>query len=366
MKPGKSVKIIIGIKREKTMINRDVSLDLLKTISMILVIVIHLSNYYCRNASDMQTTNFIVSVIYDGLSRICVPLFFMVSGVVILNGKYDGRKYARRIIKFIYILAFWSIVYYLWDAFYMKYEYDIVEDFFNVFFTPNKVHLWFMYPIIGLYIIAPFIQKMVNGMDKKLENLFLFLWIGFSGGVYIFSLLVEKLDVIINIVYPLPMIQETYWLGYFVAGYILYKRLQKLKGETRYNLLLVVSFIASMFITIGLTLYYSIVDGVFYEEYYVYRSLFIVIATLSFFSYVIINSARILKRSVEKAAATLVTYSFGVYLSHLMFYNILVKEFDVLRLNGAYAVPVFTVLIFLVSLSFTYVLKKIPILKNVV
>ena len=348
------------------MIKRDSSLDLLKTISMLLVIVIHLSNYYCRNAIDILSTNFIFSVVYDGLARICVPLFFMISGVVILNGKYDGRKYIARIVKFILVLAFWSIVYYLWDAFYMHYEYNLVSDFFNIFFIPMKIHLWFMYPIIGLYIIAPFIQKMVNNLDKKLENLFIFLWMGFSGGVYVLILILEELDVVAKVVYPLPMLQETYWMGYFITGYILYKRIQPIKGERKYNKILVLSFIISMTLTIGATIKYSISEGEFFQDYYAYRSLFIIVSSLSFFCYVIINSDRILKKPVEKAAKILVTYSFGVYLSHLMFYNILVKEFDVLKLNGTYAVPLFTVLIFFVSLSFTYLLKKIPILKNVV
>lgn len=348
------------------MIKRDSSLDLLKTISMILVIVIHVSNYYCRNASDMLSTNFIFSAVYDGLARICVPLFFMISGVVILNGKYDGRKYIARIVKFILVLAFWSIIYYLWDAFYMHYEYNLVSDFFNIFFIPMKIHLWFMYPIIGLYIIAPFIQKMVNNLEEKLENLFIFLWLGFSGGVYILNLIVKGIGVDTEVVYPLPMLQETYWLGYFIAGYVLYKRIQAIKGERKYNKKLMLSFIISMTVTIGVTLIYSILKEEFFQAYYAYRSLFIIVSSLSVFCYIIINSDRILNKPVEKAAKILVTYSFGVYLSHLMFYNILVKEFDILKLNGTYAVPLFTVLIFFVSLSFTYLLKKIPILKNVV
>jgi len=112
----------------------------------------------------------------------------MVSGVVILNGTYDRKKYVKRIMWFVFILAFWNLIYYFWDAFHMNYEYNVFKDIFTVFFVPIKVQLWFMYPLIGLYIAAPFIQKMVHGMDRKLENLFMMLWLFFVGAVSFVSL----------------------------------------------------------------------------------------------------------------------------------------------------------------------------------
>ncbi len=345
---------------------RDYSLDFLKCFSMILVIVIHLSNYYCRHTDQILTSNFIVSMIYDGLARVCVPLFFMISGVVTLSGKNDSKRYFRRILKFTLILAFWTVIYYLWDAFYMHYEYNLISDFFNVFFEPMKIHLWFMYPIIGLYIVAPFIQKMLVNLDRKLENLFIGLWIAFGSGVYLFRTIVAMAGIKTEVGYPLAIFQDTYWLGYFAVGFILYKRLQNIKGERKYNKYLISIFSISMFITLVGTLIGSLLKSEFYQGFLAYRGILIIFSSICMFSYIILNSDRILKAPVIKIVELIVTYSFGVYLSHLLFYNILVKEFDILKLNGAYGVPLFTVLLFAVSFSFTYILKKIPFFRNVV
>ena len=48
--------------------------------------------------------DYLVAVIFNSLSRICVPLFFMVSGIFLIGEDYDRKKYIKRIVRFILIV----------------------------------------------------------------------------------------------------------------------------------------------------------------------------------------------------------------------------------------------------------------------
>ena len=78
---------------------RDYRLDQLRVISMIMVIVIHIANYYCRAFNDIDKISYLGALIFNTISRISVPFFFMISGAALLNREYDKRKNKDRIIK---------------------------------------------------------------------------------------------------------------------------------------------------------------------------------------------------------------------------------------------------------------------------
>ena len=60
------------------MAKRDYRLDLLRVISMIMVVIIHIANYYCRAFYDIDKISYLGALIFNTISRISVPFFFMV------------------------------------------------------------------------------------------------------------------------------------------------------------------------------------------------------------------------------------------------------------------------------------------------
>ena len=79
--------------------NRNRRLDLLRVISMVMVIIIHIANYYCRAYSNISKVSYLGALIFNTISRISVPIFFMISGATLLNKEYDKIKNKHRIIK---------------------------------------------------------------------------------------------------------------------------------------------------------------------------------------------------------------------------------------------------------------------------
>lgn len=63
-------------------IKKDYNLELIRTISIFLVVLIHFCNYYIKTAEPRFNVNYSTALFYNVFARVSVPLFFMVSGAL--------------------------------------------------------------------------------------------------------------------------------------------------------------------------------------------------------------------------------------------------------------------------------------------
>ena len=165
--------------------NRIVYLDVLRVIACFSVIMVHsCAQYFVK---DIGSFNFWVGNIFDGLARIGVPLFIMISGALMLdkNYQFSTQKLIKHIIKMIAFFAFWSVFY----CFMFKIVGSIIIkhesiDIINIIGSLIKghYHLWFVYLIIGLYLIVPLLRLWVNDTNKKYVEYFIILSINHNNG----------------------------------------------------------------------------------------------------------------------------------------------------------------------------------------
>jgi surface polysaccharide O-acyltransferase-like enzyme len=139
-----------------------------------------------------------------------------------------------------------------------------------------------------------------------------------------------------------------------VAGYIFYHRIEKIK-EKKNNKPFIFILAGGLLISIWIVFLQSVFAGEFVQGFFGYRSVFIMLSSICFFLLVLINKERVMKKPVTRVVRIVTPYFFGIYLSHLMFYNILVKEFNILKLNGAYGVPLLTLGVLLVTFIFCFI-----------
>jgi surface polysaccharide O-acyltransferase-like enzyme len=339
---------------------KDYSLDLIRVVSMFLVIVIHVSNIYSRNYMNISDFSYFFATLFNALARVSVPLFFMISGALLISKK-DDDSYVKRVIKIIIVLISWSVIYYLWDIVVMNYDKPLVETFFRSFFVPVKAHLWFLYSLIGIYIVLPFVRKIFNNTSFKEDKLFIYLWMFFTGFVYIFRLMIQLLNINTTIIYPVPLVQGTYYLGYFVLGYIIYKNIDKIKISNKIKNIALVSTIS--FIVLG-TYVVSLLSNSYYEGLFAYRSILYMIFASIVMLYTLENKKMINSKMI-KIISFISPYSFGIYLSHVIFLNIL-NMYKITVLPSLIGIPVYSILLFLVSFIFVYLLKKIKYIKEII
>ncbi|SHF20949.1 acyltransferase [Alkalibacter saccharofermentans] len=342
---------------------KDYSLEILRIMSMFMVIAIHVANYYCRNLSTVESFSYLGATFFNALSRTSVPIFFMISGALTLGKRYDHEKNKNKVWGFVFTLVFWTSIYYLWNTNYLGKDMELIPTIIESIFKPVKPHLWFMYPFIGLLIALPFASVLVKNMDKTLENKFVKLWMFFSGAVLVFRMGFDLLGISTAINYNVPIVQGTYYLGYFIVGYILYRRIKN-NGIRQFNYFICFSayFLSILVMWLG-TFYLSVLKQSYYDWIYTYRSIFTMFATLSLFA-LVVAMYKPQRLKAKKIIDNVSKASFGIYLIHMIPLEIIQANFDMISVNGFLGVPVFTGIVFIASYLMVSVIKRVPVLNK--
>ena len=324
---------------------KDNRIEIIRIIAIIFVILLHVTNRYLIKTININTFSNLFLIFINCITRISVPLFFMISGIVNIPKKFDKKKYFSRIFRMIIILIVWTIIYY----FIGKYE---LTNLYHSIFSFLKPHLWYMYALIGLYIATPFISKMVKNLDETEQNLFIKLWLILSGIFYLFKVIIGLYGIDTNVTHPIPIFNATYYLGYYIIGYLIYNNYKKIE---KYNskLMILIIFISIVINTI-LTFLVSVNNNNYYQGFFGYSNILIIIPSIMF---LIISLERI--KDVEyKIINYICPYIFGIYLSHIL---ILEYTMKIIKMPNLFlGCIVYAIITFAVSYALTYLIKKIP------
>lgn len=143
-------------------------LDVMRTVACFLVILLHTSAYYLLD--KFGSLDFWIGDCVNGLTRVAVPLFVMISGALLLNEdyQYTFEKMKRHIKRMVIFFVFWSSLYCF--VFHVlspvaKHTPVSVKEVLSALIT-GHYHLWYVYLIIGIYLIIPILRLWV-----KKENL---------------------------------------------------------------------------------------------------------------------------------------------------------------------------------------------------
>lgn len=188
---------------------RIVFLDYIRVIACFMVMLVHASeNFYGADASGLasnmsvllnEQNRFWVAFYDGGVARTCVPLFMVVSAFLLapmpagatMSGFYLHR--VRRIIP--PVLAFMVIYAFLpmaWGAITWEQSIqDLMTIPFN--FTSMTGHLWFIYPLLSLYIIIPVISPWLRQASARDERIFLGFWVASTFTHYLHLFVAQEL-----------------------------------------------------------------------------------------------------------------------------------------------------------------------------
>jgi surface polysaccharide O-acyltransferase-like enzyme len=264
----------------------------------------------------------------------------MLSGATLLNKEYDKKKNIDRIIKKIVVLIIFTIIYFIWDKYYMNKDINII----SLLSKPERKMLWFMYAIIGIYIALPFIKCMVDKMGKEEDKLFVILWLIFNG-------VLKWLN--IGNIYLIPIISGTYYLGYFIIGHMIMKYYDYIRKNKNDKLLLIITII--MFIIVVVVTFYIFIDkGKHFTKLLTYSNALIMIASLSSFIYLYFN----LKNKEYIIISKLVNLSFGIYLFHGIVLDVIMKFIPYKNICSYIGIPFILIIVIFITSILVNVFKK--------
>ena len=344
--------------------NRIVYMDVLRVIACFSVIMIHSSGPYV--IKDIGSFNFWVGNIFDGLARIGVPLFIMISGALMLdkNYQFSTQKIIKHIIRMIVFFAFWSVLYcFIFNIVgsIIKHEsIDIIKIIGSL--IKGHYHLWFVYLIIGLYLIVPLLRLWVNDANKKYVEYFIILSIIFTyiipqiisiGSNY--SNLFEHINVIIENNLSLKYVGgfTTYFiLGWYINNY-----------ELKNKRIIYILGLFGVLITIMGTYILSNTTG---KALQMYEYLYINVLFQTVAVFVIIKD-KFKNMHTNNLINSISKYSLGIYAIHALIVTIMYKILEKINIDFALInIPIVFIVSFVLSYISSFILSKIPVLKKVV
>lgn len=333
--------------------------DLLRIIAALMVVLVHVSSQNWKEV-DHTSGEFVIRTIYDGFGRWAVPIFVMISGALFLDKDYHIKKiYRHSICPLIVAFVFWSFIYAVIPISTTRETKSVLESFIS-----GEYHMWFIFMIIGLYMVVPILKLLIKHDD--LTRYFLVLAFIFVG---IVPWIITATDMKFNsVAYFLQ--EDVQYLNlhmvlgytfYFLLGYVLHnKQLSK-----KICLLIYIIGIGGLLFTIFGTLVLSRLTNKPNDYLFDYLSPNVMMLSIAVFCFAkhhlkserISNSVFV--RKMSKA-------TFGIYLIHALVIAILSKcfNFDTTTFSPIISIPVITILVFVISSIISWLLNLIPGVKK--
>ena len=338
------------------------SLDLIRIVAILAVVMIHVSAGFI-NTESSKSWEFVFGNIFDSLSRIGVPLFVMVSGSLMLNESKEitlTQILRKNVLNIAALLVFWSAFYAVVYQIIIPLSNDSpisIKDFIYAFVF-GHVHLWYLYMIIGLYLITPVLRSFVKKENSKIVLYFIIL-----------SCLVQFFVPLINILYH-RISKVSLLLDFidkfdlsFVCGYVTYYLLGwyiiNVGFDKRFKKWLYAAGVFSALFTIVSTQLFPAQ----YLNTYSNMNIFILIYSVALFDF--LHSYYKKNEKFEKILKQLSPLAFGVYAIHIAIISLFGYIFPY---NGTHIVYILIkwVVVTILSFGVTFLLSKIPVLKKLV
>ena len=157
---------------------RILSLDRLRAVCIFLVIVLHVTAAWWFDV-PLRSGTFAVLTVYTAAVRICIPCFVMITGALLLGKPSSGDvRYVlkKRVLRTALLLMFWTLAYALVRSA-LKWVGGMRGAELSRFFAEAAaapMHLWYLYMLIGLYLVLPFLR--VISEDVARRRWFLGIW----------------------------------------------------------------------------------------------------------------------------------------------------------------------------------------------
>ncbi|NEW09493.1 acyltransferase family protein [Paenibacillus sp. SYP-B3998] len=304
--------------------NRIIFIDILRILSIIAVIILHITADLLTRTNDFNTTSWWISNLFNSVARFAVPVFFMISGSMILRIEVKSYRqfYVKRVLPLIISLVSWSFIYAVYTQYFIQKSSMGIYQFFSHFAyglmtDRNYIHLWFLYAIIAIYMTVPLISKLVKNCSEKDLRYYLLLWFMISIFYKFISDIVFRVtSEYINIpITNIPLFMG--YLGYFILGYYLFNYTIPLKAKNIFFNLGIISFCITPVATYFASLYSGTLDEMFYGNYSL-TTFFMAIGTFIYFKEKETVISEKLNYKIKKMISSISKASFSIYLIHLL------------------------------------------------
>ncbi len=294
----------------------------------------------------MTQTQKLTSQMIQNLMMWAVPCFLMITGALLLEPakEISSRKLRKYIFRVVSALISVTFLFQCLEFLFEDEETIFSGWIYNLFTGQSWAHMWYLYLMIGIYLMIPFYKMIVNQATEKqllglisifiifLSILPLFRLLGVSTGFYIPT----------RIIYP----------AYLFLGYYLLK-----KNLPKWFLWILV--LSSSILILSVTwIQWKTGNSALSEVLLGYSSIPIILQSVGIYKLLTVGNFK-----DNKIVYAIADSTFGIYLIHMVFVRMVFKwyGFDPYTGNGFSYLPVvllIDVVIFFASLCISYSVKK--------
>lgn len=162
-----NIKVNMNTNILKKQIERSSNIELLRIISMFLVLIIH----YVPHRENVTWENFCsfplessITLFLKSISFVCVNAFILISGYFSIKWKWKSFS------NLIFQIAFWTIFSSLFTHIFFNKDISLNECFFNIYSN------WFIRAYLCLYMFAPVLNAYIEKSSNKQLGIFLLIF----------------------------------------------------------------------------------------------------------------------------------------------------------------------------------------------
>lgn len=371
--------------------NRIVWLDVIRCVAMIMVIGVHcIDSFYISPTMRAIPEYTHWAAIYGSLLRPSVPLFVMMTGLLLLPVKKQplGKFYKKRIYRVLFPFLIWSVLYSMfpWVTGVLGLPKEIIGDFFCYTqgqesqslidslkdvamipfnFSHKENHMWYIYLLIGLYLYMPFFSAWIENADRKTKRAFLLIWIISLFIPYLKEYVANCLFERSGYVFGTDTWNEFGLFYYFAGfnGYLLLGHYVK-KGNDwslmKTFILCILMFAVGYYITytgFSTTASNPNATETEMELFFTFCSPNVLLMTLA--TFLLLQKVVITNSTVIKVLANMTQCGFGIYMVHYFVVGPFFLLIGPSSLPIPLQVPLMAICIFLCSWAFTALIYKL-------
>ena len=371
--------------------NRIVWLDVIRCVAMIMVIGVHcIDPFYISPTMRAIPEYTHWAAIYGSLLRPSVPLFVMMTGLLLLPVKKQplGKFYKKRFYRVLFPFLIWSVLYSMfpWVTGVLGLPKEIIGDFFCYTqgqesqslidslkdvamipfnFSHKENHMWYIYLLIGLYLYMPFFSAWIENADRKTKRAFLLIWIISLFIPYLKEYVANCLFERSGYVFGTDTWNEFGLFYYFAGfnGYLLLGHYVK-KGNDwslmKTFILCILMFAVGYYITytgFSTTASNPNATETEMELFFTFCSPNVLLMTLA--TFLLLQKVVITNSTVIKVLANMTQCGFGIYMVHYFVVGPFFLLIGPSSLPIPLQVPLMAICIFLCSWAFTALIYKL-------
>jgi surface polysaccharide O-acyltransferase-like enzyme len=350
---------------------RYVYIDLIRTVAMVGVILLHAAGQWIITSEEMNQLNQLETArwgavdVYQTIGVMGVPLFLMLTGALLLQPEKNeclSVFFKKRWTRIGLPSLFWFAAYFAWDFLVQNIPFTsgaIIQGILNGPYT----QMWYLYVLAGLYFLTPFLRVFINHADQALVKYFVLLWV-IGVAVLPFFGLLSPFELNSNV------FVLTGYVGFFVLG--TYLSTVEMRRST-----------LSIFVILGVVLTafgtYVLAAAVGGSEMYFFQQYFsptILLASVTLFLLLLtVKPPSVQKENspspVHRLIKVISENTLGIFFIHVMIIESIQQGyfgFAINRntLNPIIEVPLLTALVLFISLAIILLLKRVPYLKKII